>query len=476
MTVGLAAIIIALLGLMWAAYKGWSVILVAPIFALVAALGSDHSLMPTFSELYMTKAAEYFKSYYAVFLFGAVFAKIMEKGGLAASIANKMINALGPERAIMAVILTSGVLVYGGLNVFVAAFVMYPFGAYIFKKADIPKRLLPSALWIGIFTFSMVSLPGTPQIQNIIPATYFGTNTWSGMGIGIFASVLYLVTGWGWLTYRAGYLKKKGEGYGLDRNDVELTDGRASATLPDWKLSVLPMVMVVVLNVILSNPFNWNWGYHWDPNALDSFKGLHIALLVGAVSKVQGVWSITIALALSTLVAAWVGRKRCMANGGILAEVNNGAVSSCSAILNVCSGFAFGSVVTSLAGFEVIKNALIAVGSSTNPLVSVVLTSDIMVAITGSASSAMTIALSMLGNQWAQMAAATGIPLDVFHRIVAVSSIGIDPVPQCGAWVTMLAICGLTHKESYGDVFVLLGIKFFIPFVCILFYMLTGIA
>ena len=186
--------------------------------------------------------------------------------------------------------------------------------------------------------------------------------------------------------------------------------------------------------------------------------------------------SITIALALSTLVAAWVGRKRCMANGGILAEVNNGAVSSCSAILNVCSGFAFGSVVTSLAGFEVIKNALIAVGSSTNPLVSVVLTSDIMVAITGSASSAMTIALSMLGNQWAQMAAATGIPLDVFHRIVAVSSIGIDPVPQCGAWVTMLAICGLTHKESYGDVFVLLGIKFFIPFVCILFYMLTGIA
>ena len=210
MTVGLAAIIIALLGLMWAAYKGWSVILVAPVFALVAALGSDHSLMPTFSELYMTKAAEYFKSYYAVFLFGAIFAKIMEKGGLAASIANKMINALGPERAIIAVIITSGVLVYGGLNVFVAAFVMYPFGAYIFKKADIPKRLLPSALWIGIFTFSMVSLPGTPQIQNIIPATYFGTNTWSGMGIGIFASVLYLITGWAWIIYRVSYLKKKG--------------------------------------------------------------------------------------------------------------------------------------------------------------------------------------------------------------------------------------------------------------------------
>ena len=472
---GLAAIIIALLGLMWAAYKGWSVILVAPIFALVAALGSDHSLMPTFSELYMTKAAEYFKSYYAVFLFGAIFAKIMEKGGLAASIANKMINALGPERAIMAVILTSGVLVYGGLNVFVAAFVMYPFGAYIFKKADIPKRLLPSALWIGIFTFSMVSLPGTPQIQNIIPATYFGTNTWSGMGIGIFASVLYLITGWAWIIYRVSYLKKKGEGYGLDRNDVELTDGRSSVSLPDWRLSLLPMIMVVVLNVLLSNPFNWNWGYHWDSNALNSFKDLHIPLLADAVVKVQGVWSITIALALSTLAAAWVGRKQCKADGGFLPQVNSGAVSSCSAVLNVCSGFAFGSVLTSLSGFEAIKNALIQIGYSTNPLISMVLTTDIMVGITGSASSAMTIGQAMLGTQWMQMAAAAGIPLDVLHRIIAIASIGIDPVPQSGAWVTLLAICGLTHKESYGDVFILLVIKFFIPFACILFYMLTGI-
>lgn len=96
--------------------------------------------------------------------------------------------------------------------------------------------------------------------------------------------------------------------------------------------------------------------------------------------------------------------------------------------------------------------------------------------MTGSASGGLTIALSMLGDQWAQMATAAGIPLEVLHRIVAVSSVGIDPVPHCGALVTMLAICGLSHKESYYDIAVLMGMKFFVPFLCVIFYMVTGIA
>ena len=84
--------------------------------------------------------------------------------------------------------------------------------------------------------------------------------------------------------------------------------------------------------------------------------------------------------------------------------------------------------------------------------------------------------MSMLGDQWAQMATAAGIPLEVLHRIVAVSSIGIDPVPHAGALVTLLAICGLSHKESYADIIVLMGMKFLVPFLCVMFYMLTGIA
>ena len=209
-----AIIFVALIGLMYAAYRGASIIFVAPVFAVIAALGSEHASLPVFSELYMTRAAEYVKNYYAIFLFGAIFAKLMEKGGMAASVADKIINVLGEKQAVLAVLLGCGALTYGGLSVFVVAFVMYPFGAVVFKKADIPKRLLPAALWMGIFSFAMVSLPGTPQIQNIIPFSYFGTSTWSGMGIGIFASAIFLIMGWGWVSFRAKRLKAQGEGYG----------------------------------------------------------------------------------------------------------------------------------------------------------------------------------------------------------------------------------------------------------------------
>ncbi len=468
-----AIIFVALIGLMVMAYRGASIILIAPVFAVVAALGSEHASLPVFSELYMTKAAEYLKNYYPIFLFGAVFARLMEKGGMAASVAGKIIELLGEKRAVLAVLLGCGALTYGGLSVFVVAFVMYPFGAVVFKKADIPKRLLPAALWMGIFSFAMVAMPGTPQIQNIIPSSYFGTSTWSGMGIGIFASLVFLLMGWGWISFRAKRLKTAGEGYG---RHIEFSQRRHKIPNPNWKVSVIPLIMVIGLNVFLSNPFNWDWAFHWDQGALESLAPLKISLLAGSVAKISAGWSITISLILSSIAAAIIARRHLRITEGMMTTINGSAVSSCSAVLNVASGYAFGCVVVSLGGFVVIKDLLLNLDFGGGPLFSAVLTTNVMCGFTGSASGGLTIALSMLGDQWAAMAAQAGIPLEVLHRIVAISSIGIDPVPHCGALVTMLAICGLSHKDSYGDIAILMGMKFLVPFLCVIFYMVTGIA
>lgn len=468
-----AIIFVALIGLMVMAYRGASIILIAPVFAVVAALGSEHASLPVFSELYMTKAAEYLKNYYPIFLFGAVFARLMEKGGMAASVAGKIIELLGEKRAVLAVLLGCGALTYGGLSVFVVAFVMYPFGAVVFKKADIPKRLLPAALWMGIFSFAMVAMPGTPQIQNIIPSSYFGTSTWSGMGIGIFATIVFLLMGWGWISFRAKRLKAAGEGYG---RHIEFNRRRHRIPNPDWKVSVIPLAMVIGLNVFLSNPFNWDWAFHWDPNDLDSLAPLKISLLAGSVAKISAGWSITISLILSSIAAAIIARRHLRITEGMMSTINGSAISSCSAVLNVASGYAFGCVVVSLGGFVVIRDLLLNLDFGGGPLFSAVLTTNVMCGFTGSASGGLTIALSMLGEQWAAMAAEAGIPLEVLHRIVAISSIGVDPVPHCGALVTMLAICGLSHKDAYGDIAVLMGMKFLVPFLCVIFYMVTGIA
>lgn len=461
---------VAIVGLMLFAYRGWSIILIAPFFAMLAALFSHFGIMPIYSEMYMTRLAEYTKTYYPVFLFGAVFARLMEKGGLASAIAGKIMDVLGEKQAVLAVILGCAALTYGGLSVFVVAFVMYPFGAEIFRKADIPKRLLPATLWMGIFSFAMVALPGTPQIQNIIPSAFFGTSTWAGVGIGVFATLLYLGASMGWLTFRAKSLQSKGEGYGGEIAPKQKRD----RLLPSWQMACVPLLMVIVINIILSNPFNLESGFHWDENILENFKPLNLTLLAASVSKVNSIWSISVALVLSSIAAAYIGRKHFKEK--FLETINYGAASSCAAVLNVASGFAFGSVMVMMPGFLPIKEILIGIGDSAGPLVSAVVTTNIMGGITGSASGGLTIALSMLGEQWAAMATAQGIPLEALHRIIALASIGIDPVPHAGALVTLLAICGLTHKDSYFDIIVLMVIKFFIPFLAILFFMTTGIA
>ena len=466
-------IAVGIVGLMTFAYRGWSIILIAPFFAVVTALLSEFGILPVYSELYMTRLAEYTKTYYPIFLFGAVFARLMEKGGLASAIAGKIISLLGETRAIAAVLLGCAALTYGGLSVFVVAFVMYPFGAEIFRKADIPKKLLPATLWMGIFSFAMVALPGTPQIQNIIPSSYFGTSTWAGVGIGLFATILFIAISMGWLTYRTKSLQSKGEGYGGQAESKQ----RRDRTIPPWHLSLIPLGMVIVINVILSNPFHWDWGFHWDEKSLEAFLPMNLALIAASVGKVQAIWSISVALIISSIAAAYIGRQRYMSGReNLLQTINFGAASSCSAVLNVASGFAFGSVIISMPGFLPVKEILLSIADSAGPLVSAVVTTNIMCGLTGSASGGLTIALSMLGDQWAAMAQAQGITLEALHRITSIASIGIDPVPHCGALVTLLAICGLTHKEAYFDIVVLMLLKFFVPFICILFYMLTGIA
>ena len=458
-------IAVGIVGLMTFAYRGWSIILIAPFFAVLTAVLSEFGILPVYSELYMTRLAEYTKTYYPIFLFGAVFARLMEKGGLASAIAGKIISLLGETRAIAAVILGCAALTYGGLSVFVVAFVMYPFGAEIFRKADIPKKLLPATLWMGIFSFAMVALPGTPQIQNIIPSSYFGTSTWAGVGIGLFATISFIAISMAWLSYRKKSLQAKGEGYG-QQSEIKQ---RRDRTIPSWQLSLVPLLMVIVINVILSNPFHWEWGFHWDEKSLEVFLPLNLALLASSVGKIQAVWSISVALIVSSLAAAYIGRRRYMSGReNFLQTINFGAASSCAAVLNVASGFAFGSVIISMPGFLPVKEILLGIADSAGALVSAVVTTNIMCGLT--------IALSMLGEQWAGMAVEQGVTLEALHRIVAIASVGIDPVPHCGALVTLLAICGLTHKEAYFDIIVLMILKFFVPFLCILFYMLTGIS
>lgn len=159
----------ALALLMLAAYRGYSVILFAPIAALGAVLLTDPGAVgPAFTGLFMEKMVGFVKLYFPVFLLGAVFGKLIELSGFSRSIVAAAIRILGRRHAIPVIVLVCALLTYGGVSLFVVAFAVYPFAAELFRQSGIPKRLIPATVALGAFSFTMDALPGTPQIQNIV--------------------------------------------------------------------------------------------------------------------------------------------------------------------------------------------------------------------------------------------------------------------------------------------------------------------
>ena len=120
------------------------------------------------------------------------------------------------------------------------------------------------------------------------------------------------------------------------------------------------------------------------------------------------------------------------------------------ASLNTASEYGFGSVIAALPGFLVIRNALAHVP---NPLIKEAVSVNVLAGITGSASGGMSIALGAMSDQFIAAANAAHIPMEVLHRVAAMASGGMDTLPHNGAVITLLAVCGLTHKQSYKDIF-----------------------
>jgi H+/gluconate symporter-like permease len=196
---GLAGILVALALLIWLAYRGATVLLLAPAAALLAAGVSGQPLLAHWTQTFMGSAAQFVAQFFPIFLLGAVFGTLMEDSGSVSAIAEFMTNKLGARRAILAVVLAGALVTYGGVSLFVAFFVLAPMAQALFRTAAIPRRLMPAALALGTSTFTMSALPGTPAIQNAIPMPFFGTTPFAAPGLGVLASAVMLGFGLWWL-------------------------------------------------------------------------------------------------------------------------------------------------------------------------------------------------------------------------------------------------------------------------------------
>jgi H+/gluconate symporter-like permease len=165
---GLAGVLLGLALLVWLAFRGWSVLLLAPAAALLAASFAGEPLLAHWTQTFMGSAAQFLAQFFPLFLMGALFGKLMEDSGSVAAIAQWMTERLGTGRAILAVVLAGALVTYGGVSLFVAFFVLAPMAEALFRTAAIPRRLMPAAIALGTSTFTMSALPGTPAILTAI--------------------------------------------------------------------------------------------------------------------------------------------------------------------------------------------------------------------------------------------------------------------------------------------------------------------
>ncbi len=473
-------VLAALVFLMLAAYRGYSVILFAPVAALGAVLLTDPgAVAPVFSGIFMDKMVGFIKLYFPVFLLGAVFGKLIELSGFSESIVVAAIKYIGRSRANAVIVLVCALLTYGGVSLFVVVFAVYPFAAELYRQSNIPKRLMPGAIALGAFSFTMDTLPGTPQIQNIIPTTFFKTTGWAAPSLGVIGSIATLAAGLVFLEWRRRSAMAKGEGYEAATpvgSPGAATASAATATapsaarigLPHPLLSVAPLVLVGVANFVLTKLIP---GWYGDNYALtaDALPGLHAPVTL-TIKSVIGIWAVEGALLLGILltIATAFPRIRDTFADGTKAAVGGALLAA----MNTASEYGFGGVIAALPGFLSVSQAL---RSVPDPLVNAAVSVTALAGITGSASGGMSIALAAMSDQFIKAAEAAHIPLEVMHRVVAMASGGMDTLPHNGAVITLLAVTGLTHRQSYRDIFGITVIKTLAVFFVIAVYYLTGL-
>lgn len=402
-------IIIGLVLLMFLAYRGYSIIWVAPITAAVVALSGGLPLLETYKETYTAGFVGFTKSWFPVFMLGAIFGHLMDYTGAAKSIAQWLTKVFGPKRAILGVIIGCAVLTYGGISLFVVVFAMYPLALELFREANISRKLIPGSIALGSFTFTMTAVPGTPQIQNLIPIDHFNTTPTAAPVMGIVATIFMFGLGYAYLSWREKKLTEKDDVFTEPKKKTE-NNGEHLTDLPNPFIAFLPLLSVILTLNLLK----------WD---------IVVALLSGII--------------LSMLTNVKLHK-------GFTKTISSGATGSITAIINTSAAVGFGSVVRAVPGFQTLTNLVLGIKGS--PLISEALAVNILAGATGSASGGMGIALEALGDKYYQLALETGISPEAFHRVASLASGGLDTLPHNGAVLTLLAITGMTHKESYIDI------------------------
>jgi H+/gluconate symporter-like permease len=221
--------------------------------------------------------------------------------------------------------------------------------------------------------------------------------------------------------------------------------------LPHPLLATLPLISVLAVTLILQKlvfP-------HWNITSWVTQAPYNIAK--SGVLGTMNNWVLMIALVVGIALAFVINPRRI--KGNVAKAINAGAIGSLLAVMNTASEVGFGNVIKSLPGFQTIAHALMGINGEGSPLLSEAVTVNVLSGVTGSASGGMSIALDTFGKSYLDWATRANIDPQLLHRVASMASGGMDTLPHNGAVITLLGIAGLTHKQSYKDIFAITLLK-----------------
>ena len=411
----LITIVISLILLIVLALRGYSIIIIAPVVSLFVMVTNGLPILETFQETYMSGFINYVKNYFLIFLFAAIFGKLMDDSGAARQIANLLLKIIGKEskyKVLVAVMIICAFLTYGGVSLFVVIFAVLPIAKPLFKELEIPWHLFMAPFFTGIGTFTMTMLPGTPSVQNIIPTNYLGTTVTAAPLLGIIAAVFVILINLWYMKFALKRSEARGETYSSMKNpdngeEESIKDIYAGRKLPNPVISLIPPIALLV--------------------TLNLFEVQIIYTLMGVV--------------VLTTILFWryIEIKR--------DTINNGTTSAVLPIINTSADVGYGSVIAITAGFTIFNDAMASIPGS--PLISLFIATTALAGITGSSSGGLGIAMEALSQTYLNL----GLNPEAMHRVAAVASGGLDSLPHNGAVITILVASKLTHKDAYKHIF-----------------------
>ncbi len=405
---GMIGLIVAFALLIVLAMRGVPILFIGLVCSAVIAVTSGFNIYDTLVGAYMSGYVAFLGSNFLIFLAGALFGRMMEITLGANSIADFIVRKLGRNKATLAIVISCFVLAYGGVSVFVVGFTIYPIALSLFREADLPRAYLPAAIGFGSVTFAMTS-PGTPQIQNLIPAEALGTDPMAGAVVGIIAGIFMLVVGSIWLNLMVKKSIAGGAHFEERSTDLQTQELPEEVNVPNPLIALLPIVITILAMNLFGVP-----------------AAISIAL--------------SIAVGLIIMFKSYDPKN-------LFNDFSKGAGSAVTAITNTCAVVGFGSVVKSTPAFQMLIDTVTSLPIL--PLFGAAIAVTVLCGIAGSASGGLGIALPIVGPIYTAM----GVPAAAIHRVASIASGALDSLPHNGYIVTLLNICGCSHKEGYMPLF-----------------------